>query len=174
MSYTIKHDEWTYDGVNPVYIDDVVGIMVELYRENGGVKLLGSSTSYIDNDNVYYYDLACNSFANRAWNNVYGNYDDIFDDNGEVYIDIEISQWFIDHAKQMLDIDDKCMDIAYNAFKDYNGTYTSDDIRKPISNYIKDNDIADVDTDDVLYVAASAGMIMYNYVANNGTYNICV
>lgn len=163
-TYTIHPDYWNYNGLNPVFMDDSSGIVVELCRENNGVKLLGSSTSVIDRENIYYYDLTCNSFANRAWNNIFGDYDDIFNNDGEVIIDINVPEWFLNHARKMLDIDNDCIYIFEKAFENYDGSYTLDDIRKTVYDYINNNDIEDAVTDNILYVAEESGMLKYDYI----------
>lgn len=168
-TYTIKHDEWDYSGMNPAYIDDTVGIMVELYLENDKtVKLLGSSTSMIDNENVYYYDLTCSSFANRAWNNVFGDIDDVFNDDGEVIVDIDVPEWFIEHAQKLMDIDHDYEDIFVNVFENYDGDFVIDNMRNAIRKYLVDNNIDsdDYTIDGILFVAENTGMMWYSYAEN--------
>lgn len=174
-TYTIKHNDWDYSGMNPVYIDDAAGIMVELYLESDKtVKLLGSSTSMIDNGNVYYYDLTSNSFANRAWNNAFGDIDDVFDNDGNVIIDIDVPTWFIEHAQKFMDIDNEYEDIFVNAFKDYNGDGTIDDIRETLRKYLVDNNIDSNEyvIDDILGIADDSGMLWYDYARNQYNINI--
>lgn len=168
-TYTIKHDEWDYSGMNPAYIDDTVGIMVELYLENDKtVKLLGSSTSMIDDGNVYYYDLTCSSFANRAWNNVFGDIDDVFNDDGEVIVDIDVPEWFIEHAQKLMDIDHDYEDIFVNVFENYDGDFVIDNMRNAIRKYLVDNNIDsdDYTIDGILFVAENTGMMWYSYAEN--------
>lgn len=172
MTYTIKRNEWNYDGRYPCYIDDSHGIMVELYCKQDGVKLLGSSTSYIDNCNLYYYDLTSNSFANRAWNNIYGDYNDIFNNDDEVVIDIDIPNWFIDHAQKMMEFDSDCIYTFEKIFENNNDTYTSDYIYDTINNYIKNNDITNITADDIIYVAEQSGILVYDYPSNEYIVNI--
>lgn len=165
MTYTIKHDEWDYDGMYPRYIDDAAGIMVELSVDRDKtVNLLGSSTSIIDDENIYYYDLASNSFANRAWNNVFGDITDVFNSDGDVIIDIDIPNWFIEHAEKLLELDDKYQDIFIHTFENYDGDCTMDDIRQAIHDYmLYNNYIAnDNEVDNVLYVAENASMMWYD------------
>lgn len=174
-TYTIKHDEWDYSGMNPAYIDDTAGIMVELYLEGDKtVKLLGSSTSMIDDGNVYYYDLTCSSFANRAWNNVFGDINDVFNDDGEVIVDIDVPKWFIEHAQKLMDIDHDYEYIFVNVFEDYDGDFVIDNMRNAIRKYLVDNDIDsdDYTIDDILFVAENAGMMWYDYAENRYYINI--
>ena len=174
-TYTIKHNDWDYSGMNPVYIDDAAGIMVELYLESDKtVRLLGSSTSMIDNGNVYYYDLTSNSFANRAWNNAFGDIDDVFDSDGNVIIDIDVPAWFIEHAQKLMDIDNEYKDIFVNTFKNYNGDGTIDDIRETLRKYLIDNNIDSNEyvIDDILGIADDSGMLWYDYVRNQYNINI--
>lgn len=183
-TYIICKDEWNYDGLYPRFIDDASGIIVDLALDDDNkVKLLGSSTSYIDDSNVYYYDLTSNVFANRAWNNAFAYAYDVFNKDGEVIIDIEIPEWFIDHAQKLIDIDDEYESIFIKVFEDYNGDGTIDDIRRTLRKYLVDNgigsddeDIVDDDNDyiidDILGIADDSGMLWYDYARKQYNINI--
>lgn len=174
-TYIIHKDEWNYDGLYPRFIDDTSGIIVDLVLDGDNkVKLLGSSTSYVDDGNVYYYDLTSNVFANRAWNNSFGYIDDVFNKDGKVIVDIEVPEWFIDHAQKLVDIDDEYQDIFIDAFENYNGDSTIGDIRETLYKYLVDNNIDSNEyvIDDIIGIAENTGMMWYDYARNQYNINI--
>lgn len=172
-AYIIQPNEWDYDGVYPRFCDEVNGFTIDVAIEYAGnVKLLGSSTSILDDSNCCYYDLSCPAFANRAFVDTFCNRSDMFDNNGEICIDIEVPEWFIRHCAELINVDMEYEHIFRCAFGD-GGVYDSiGELRDVVFKYLIDhNKTASPSTIyDIMYVAERMGYASYN--SNDGKYYV--
>lgn len=166
-NYIIKPEEWDYDGINPQFTDVVYGFTVEIVTErDGNVKLLGSSTSFLDDSNCCYYDLSCGSFANRAYNNVFCKHDELLNDSDHVYTDVVVPDWFIEHCAELINADMEYDDMFRCAIGDDGGIFDSiDKIRDELFDYLIS--IGEIATPskiyDILYIAKNKGYIMHKW-----------
>lgn len=169
--YIINHNDWIYDSLNPRYYDEDNGFVVEVVLDSNGVKLLGSSTSIVDDGNCYYYDLSCNSFANRAYNNIFCDKHDVFDDD-EIYIDIEIPEWFINHCAKLIETDKEHDSIFVNAFKNGQAFDSVNDMYAVVFQYLTDHneDNNRWKIYDILNVGDNMGYATYNH--NDKKYHV--
>lgn len=164
--YIIKPEDWNYDGINPSFTDVSYGFTVEVVPErDGSVKLLGSSTSFLDDSNCCFYDLSCDSFTNRAYNNVFCEHDDMFDKNENVCIDVTLPDWFVEHCAELISADMEYDDILRCAVGDDDGVFDSiGKLRDVLFNYL--TGIGKIATPsmiyDILYVAERMGTVSHN------------
>ena len=171
--YIVKQNYWNYDSVNPYYYDEDSGLIVEVVPESdGNVKLLGSSTSIVDGGNCYYYDLTCNSFANRAYNNSFGDKHDVFDDDDEIYIDIEIPEWFVNHCVKLIETDREYDSIFVDAFENGQTFDSVNDMYAVVFQYLADHneDNNRWKIYDILNVGDNMGYATYNH--NDKKYHV--
>lgn len=170
--YIINHNDWVYDSLNPHYYDEDNGLIVEVVPESDGVKLLGSSTSIVDDGNCYYYDLTCNSFANRAYNNSFGDKHDVFDNDDEIYIDIEVPEWFVDHCVKLIETDREYDSIFVDAFENGQTFDSVNDMYSVVFQYLTDHneDNNRWKIYDILDVADNMGYVKHNH--NDKKYHV--
>lgn len=174
MSYTIKPNDWDYidtpyDTVCSYRSEDYgfsVFVSVEREEFNGlkMVKVYGSCDSCIDDDNCYYYDLSGSEFANRAWLGKFGYAYDMMNDDEEIIVDIEVPDWFVDHASKMKDTENFYIDMFYEAFENNNNaSYNSlNGFVDAMKDYLDDMKVLYTENivEDIVYVANEYGYIM--------------
>lgn len=176
MSYIIKPNDWDYidtpyDTICSYMSDDYgFSIFVSVEREefsgSNVVKVFGSCNSCLDYNNCYYYDLSDSEFASRAWVGKFGYAYDMLNDDDKIIVDIEIPNWFVDHASKMNDTEKFYIDIFCEAFENNNGaSYNSlDGFVSAMKDYLDDMKVLYTENivEDIIYVANENGYIMYN------------
>ena len=112
MAYVIMPEEWDYTyNPNGRYIDENNGFMVEVFRyDSGAIAFGGSSITYFDDGNVYYYDVASDGNA-RPYLKKFRP--ETFLNGGKVCEPLTISSDFIDRMSEFMRIDEELQAAAY-------------------------------------------------------------
>ena len=113
MKYEIMPEEWDYTcNPNGRYIDENNGFMVEVFHyDSGAIAFGGSSMSYFDDGNIYYYDVASDGNA-RPYLMKFSP-ETFLNDDGEVCESLTISSDFIARMDEFMRIDEELQAAAY-------------------------------------------------------------